>query len=100
MVTNVYAKYIICYDIENVKNRNKLYKSLKNFGLVPIQYFVFFGDLNKAELSAVKRLIKEILDEKTDKCIWAACNLTVKEIKSCFGYKNFKFIEADGYETI
>ena len=80
MVTNVYAKYIICYDIENVKNRNKLYKSLKNFGLVPIQYSVFFGDLNKAELSAVKRLIKEI--------------------KSCFGYKNFKFIEADGYETI
>lgn len=42
----------------------------------------------------------KMLDPESDKCFWTKCTLSDKELGSCFGYKNFKYIEPDGYESI
>lgn len=99
--SKLYSRYIVCYDIENIKTRNKLYKSLKDFGLMPIQKSVFLGELTKAEISSIRRLVNDLLDKKTDKCLYIQTNLTDQDIiKNCFGYKDFKYVSVDGFETI
>jgi CRISPR-associated protein Cas2 len=96
----IYAKYLICYDIEENKVRKKFFDGMKDLGLIPIQKSVFYGDLNNAEFNALKRLATELLDETKDKCLWIKCNLSESGVKECFGYKGFEYDEPDGYKTI
>ncbi|MDO5352883.1 MAG: CRISPR-associated endonuclease Cas2 [Succinatimonas sp.] len=97
----LYSRYVICYDIENVKTRKKLYKSFKDFGLTPIQKSVFFGELTRAEIASIKRIVNELLNKKTDKCLYILNSLTEQDIRNnCFGYKDFKYVSVDGFETI
>lgn len=71
----LHNEVIVCYDIQNTKNRTKLFKKLKDISLVSIQKSVFWGHLNKAEEDAVKRLLKECC-EKTDKSFIARVKLS------------------------
>lgn len=98
---NLYSKYLVCYDIENNKTRNKFFEKMKDFGLQPIQKSVFYGFLNQAEFNAVRKLAFELLATSNDKCIFMKCNISPEEFKQQFiGYDNFIFWEPDGYETI
>ena len=36
-------QYLIAYDIENTKNRTKLFEKLKDFGLKPVQNRFFMA---------------------------------------------------------
>mgnify|MGYP003372834757 CR=1 FL=1 len=97
---SMYTKYLICYDVDNDRNRKKLFKFLKDLGLVPIQLSVFYGDLNQAEFNSLKNYVFMTLDKDSDKVIWIKCNLKSENINACFGYSNFKYLEPDAYETI
>ncbi len=62
------TEYIVGYDIEDNKIRNKIFEKLKDFGLIPIQKSIFFGALSKAELNSIKTFLKQTVPEK-DKVI-------------------------------
>jgi len=52
--------YLVCYDIENNKNRKKLSDLLEGYGY-RVNYSVFECELNKTKL---KKLINEIEEKK------------------------------------
>lgn len=58
---NIYQKYLVCYDIENDKTRKKFFDKMKDLGLISIQKSVFYGDLNQAEFSAMKKVVQKCL---------------------------------------
>lgn len=58
-MSKLYHEVLVCYDIENNRERSQLFKALKEVSLIPIQKSVFWGHLNNAEESAVERLIAE-----------------------------------------
>ncbi|PHR86634.1 MAG: CRISPR-associated endonuclease Cas2 [Moritella sp.] len=55
---------LVAYDVENNKQRKKLFDQLKDIGLMPIQRSVFWGHLNKAEERAVYRLFHQLAGEE------------------------------------
>ncbi len=54
-------EYLISYDIEDNKNRTRLYKELAANGLRAVQKSVFWGYLSRAELAAIKRSLQKSL---------------------------------------
>lgn len=71
----LYNEVIICYDIENSKNRTKLFRKLKDISLKAIQKSVFWGHVNKAEEDSIQRLLGEYCSE-TDKSFIARIKLS------------------------
>ncbi len=55
-------EYLICYDIEDNKIRNNVFKELEKYGLRATQKSVFWGYLTMAELFSIKRYLKDILE--------------------------------------
>ncbi len=66
---NVKSCFIVAYDISDNKLRNRLFESLKDFGLRPIQESVFWGQLRTAEQNAVKRLLINSCVDTNDRAI-------------------------------
>ena len=58
-MAKLHNEVLVCYDIEDNKSRTKLFKSLKEAALVPVQKSVFWGHLNRAEEASVQRLLKQ-----------------------------------------
>ncbi len=78
---------LVSYDIEDNRSRKKIYDGLKDIGLYPIQKSVFVGDVKTAEEKAVKRLLSQFLDKKTDKS-FILCGQIIEQIKTTgIGYK-------------
>lgn len=71
----LHNEVLVAYDIENTKDRTKLFKKLKDISLLPIQKSVFWGHLNRAEEESVKRLLKQYCS-KTDKAFVARIKLS------------------------
>lgn len=84
-------QYLVCYDIEDTKNRTKLSESLLDLGLIRIQKSVFYGKLIKPELKIVKSLFKKFCS-KDDKAFISVSNLL---LENSFGYQkeDFEFKE-------
>lgn len=76
---------LVSYDIEDNKQRKKLHNELKDLGLLAIQKSVFWGHLNKAEESAVRRLFKQYCREG-DKAFVARIKLAAQIKLNSFGY--------------
>ncbi len=58
-MSKLYNEVLVSYDIEDNRQRTRLFKKLKEISLRPIQKSVFWGYLNLAEERAVRRLIAE-----------------------------------------
>jgi len=87
----LHNEVLVSYDIENTKNRTKLFKKLKDTSLISIQKSVFWGHLNKAEEASVVRLLKEFCD-KTDKAFIARVKLSEQvNQNNSIGYKKEDF---------
>lgn len=56
---NLYREIIVCYDVSENKARKKIADGLKDFGMVPIQKSVFWGELLPAEEKAVLKLLQK-----------------------------------------
>ena len=41
-----------------------------------------------------------MLDDDEDYCFWFPCHLNFTDMRSCIGYKNFKYDEPDGHGFI
>ena len=71
----LHQEVLVSYDISDTKQRSKLFNALKDISLTPIQKSVFWGHLNKAEETAVQRLLKSYCDTN-DKAFIARINLS------------------------
>jgi len=94
----MYFQVLVSYDIENNKNRTKLFKELKDLGLKPVQKSVFWGYVLKSE----KRVIKELFEtycEEGDKAFVLNVKLD-KNLEDSFGYKNEDFSHPEMFEII
>ena len=85
---NGYAKYVVCYDISDNRNRAKFYTEL-----------IFLGELNSSELKWLTKLASQHV-KSPDKCFWLQIPFDVNNFSKFPGYQEFKFIEHDGYDCI
>jgi len=97
---SLYRRYMVCYDIVDNKSRTRFMNMLKDLGLFSLQKSVFIGQLNAAELRSLKHYAHKNLDSKEDKVFWLPTALDEKRLQEGIGYKNFTFVEADGYATL
>ena len=58
-MSQLHNEVLVSYDIEDNRERSKLFRALKEVALRPIQKSVFWGHLNRAEERAVRRLLKQ-----------------------------------------
>ena len=56
---------LVSYDITNNKNRNKIFKYLKNYG-IPTQKSVFELMLEGDKLEIIKRYLRRYIKDKND----------------------------------
>lgn len=56
--------YLVCYDIENDKNRKKFHDKLLAMGLERVQYSVFMGQMPKEILTRIKKYGEQLLSPK------------------------------------
>ena len=97
---NLSNEVLVSYDIEDTRQRTKLFNKLKDISLSPIQKSVFWGHLNKAEENSVKRLLKEHCSSK-DKAFIAHIELSRQIKNSSVGHKAEDFpIQPRRYHVI
>ena len=75
-------KYIVCYDIRNDKNRNRIAMICKNKGLRKLQYSVYHGIMDPVIRKELISEVKKHIDEED--------NLHVIAVNSTFGIKKVK----------
>ena len=71
---SIYKYYLVCYDVADNKTRKRLFEYLKDLGLVSLQNSVFWGQLTRAEIAALRREAQKQLDPMTDKIFWTITN--------------------------
>lgn len=59
------ADYVICYDITEPRRLRRIHRYLRRWG-VPLQYSVFYCQLNKREKKAIAARLREKIDSVTD----------------------------------
>ena len=101
LVMNKSLRYevLVAYDIENNKQRKKLFEQLKDVGLEPIQKSVFWGFLNRAEERALYRLFEK-LDKETDKAFLVRAKLGTVIGKYGLGYQESDFQPPTSFEVL
>jgi CRISPR-associated protein Cas2 len=66
--------FVIAYDIETDRRRNKVMSALKDFGL-RVQYSVFECDLDRARLNHLRERLEGLIDRRKDRVhIYALCD--------------------------
>lgn len=93
----MYVNYLVCYDVSDSTRRKKFSDSLKELGLVPLQKSVFYGGLNLPEARSLEVLARKVLLDEEDRCLWFPCHLDINKVRACLGYRDFQYVEADGY---
>lgn len=58
-MAKLYNEVLVSYDIEDSRNRAKLFNKLKGLGLAPVQKSVFWGYLNAAEERCAGGLLRD-----------------------------------------
>ena len=60
----IFYEVLVTYDIEDNKNRKKLFEELKDMGLNSIQKSVFWGELKIAEVNILPHLFEKYCKEQ------------------------------------
>lgn len=94
----LFKEVLISYDIEDNKNRKKLFDALKDLGLLPIQKSVFWGHLKEAEIKIIPHLFEKYCT-KGDKAFFVKTKLSEEILKNAFGYTKEEF-EVKEFEYI
>ena len=90
----IYQEILVSYDIEDNKNRKKLFDELKDMGLNSIQKSVFWGHLKGAEIKILPTLFDKYCSRE-DKAFFVKANLSKEILKNSFGYDKFDFEEKE-----
>lgn len=88
---NLYHEVLVSYDIEDNRQRGKLFAALKDVALRPVQKSVFWGHVNRAEEQAVRRLLKEFCAKDDKAFIVRACLSAQIAEKTSVGYCSDEF---------
>ena len=77
-------KYLITYDIENNKRREKVSDELEAYGY-RVNYSVFECELNQTKFKKLKTKLEELINKKTDSLrFYHICeNCTSKSFELC-----------------
>ncbi|HRF56138.1 MAG TPA: CRISPR-associated endonuclease Cas2 [Campylobacterales bacterium] len=94
----LFFEIIVTYDIEDNKNRKKLFEELKDMGLAPIQKSVFWGHLKVAEIKILPNLFDKYC-KNGDKAFFVKAELSGEILKNGFGYTKEEF-EVKEYDII
>lgn len=86
----IYYEVLVSYDIEENKNRKKLFDALKDMSLVSIQKSVFWGHLKLAEIKMLPHLFEKYCTDG-DKAFFVRANLSKEILKNSFGYDEADF---------
>jgi len=97
---SLYQGYLACYDIQDNKNRKKLFEILKDHGLMPLQESVFWGEITRAEHHAILRSTEELLNSDTDKFFMLPFLLTEQILQKGIGYQNIQLRKPDGFVNL
>ena len=92
----LYREYLVSYDIQDTKIRNKLFDALKDVGLKPVQKSVFWGWLSLPEYTMVKRLFRDRL-KKADSAFIVPCKLSQQADDALYNMILPKEDRPDGY---
>lgn len=95
----MYVQVLVSYDIADTKKRTKLFESLKDVGLKPIQKSLFWGYILPSEKRVVNALFKKYCDIETDKALMVNATLD-QSIENSFGYDESDFVHPSGYEIV
>ena len=95
----MYSQIIVSYDIEDNKNRKKLFEELKDLGLKPIQKSVFWGYVLVSEKRVIKRLFKKYCNIKRDKAFITNVVLD-KDLENTFGYDKEDFSHPESFKIL
>lgn len=90
----LFYEVLVSYDIEDNKNRKKLFDELKDMGLVSIQKSVFWGNLKIAEIKILPHLFEKYCTGY-DKAFFVKANLSKEILKNSFGYEKIDFEEKE-----
>lgn len=90
----IYYEVLVTYDIEENKNRKKLFDTLKDMSLVSIQKSVFWGHLKVAEIKMLPHLFEKYCKDG-DKAFFVKANLSKEILKNSFGYDKEDFEEKE-----
>lgn len=90
----IYYEVLVSYDIEENKNRKKLFDTLKDMSLVSIQKSVFWGHLKLAEIKMLPHLFEKYCSDN-DKAFFVKANLSKEILKNSFGYDKEDFEEKE-----
>jgi CRISPR-associated protein Cas2 len=96
MVANIRNEYLICYDIQDNKIRDRFFKDLRAYGLKIVQKSVFWGFITNAELSAIKNMSKNIINNDNNKILIMKTAIS-KNNSYFFGYDNSDFKDWDEF---
>jgi CRISPR-associated protein Cas2 len=94
----LYYETVVSYDIEDNKNRKKLFEALKDMSLKPIQKSVFWGRLKVAGINTLPHLFNEYCADG-DKAFYTRSSLSKEILKQSFGYKKEDF-DDQAYEYL
>lgn len=97
--SNLRNEYLICYDIEDNKTRTWIYKELGKYGMKAVQKSVFWGYLTLAELNAIKRFLKIILNS-TDKTFITHTNFNGRGQSFIIGNDPEEFKDWNEYDVL
>ena len=99
MNRNLRQEYLISYDIQDNKIRNKIYDELLKEGMKPVQKSVFWGFLTYAELKSIYRFIDDIA-ETFDKILITKTNFNGVGESYLVGHSREEFTDWNEYDVI
>jgi len=93
------TEYIVAYDIEDNKDRTKLFDELKNCGLAPIQKSVFWGFITKAEATSIQKLLEKYTDN-TDRSFMIKASMCSSPKEHIIGYSKDMFAYPKSFDVL
>lgn len=94
------TQVIVCYDVENTRNRTKLANALLSLGLVRVQKSVFWGTLLPAEQRNAVALFKKFLNNETDNAFVVNADLLSSLKAKSFGKIDLTVFDLKSYDIV
>ena len=95
----LYREVLIAYDVEDNRRRGRLHKALKDIGLQPVQYSVFWGLILGAEEKAIQRLFRRELDRRKDKAFVIPVRASENSRTQIWGYVMDPFEKPERFDV-
>lgn len=91
----LFNQVLVAYDMGDTRKRTRLFETMKDFGLIPVQKSVMWGYVNGAEERAIRRELKRVL-AKGDRGFLLRVGDAARQIQEeGVGYSDMKLSRVD-----